>query len=78
MNDQQHGGDSASASERIDASQDDQLRQWARKLDSTPQQIKEAVQAVGDRPSDVEAHLKGVRSSVNSERVHREGGGGRG
>ncbi len=75
MTDQHRSDAPASADERIDAHQDEQLRQWARKLDSTPEQIKEAVQAVGDRPSDVEAHLKGVRSSVNSERVRREGGG---
>lgn len=68
-------GAGPSANERIDATQEDTLRQWARKLDSTPQQIKEAVQAVGDKPADVEAHLKGVRSSTNTERVQREQGG---
>ena len=54
---------------RIDVKQDEQLRRWARKLDATPQQLKEAVQAVGDRAADVEAHLKGVRSLSNSERT---------
>jgi len=63
---------------RIDASNDAELRRWADKLDSTPQQIKEAVQAVGDSAPEVEAHLKGVRSSTNSERVQRSGGSERG
>lgn len=67
----------ARADERIDTGRDEQLRQWARKLDSTPEQIKEAVQAVGDKPADVEAHLKGVRSSTNTERV-KEAGADRG
>ena len=75
MNADEATGGPPSASERIDTGQTEQLRQWAKKLDSTPEQIKEAVQAVGDKPGDVEAHLKGVRSSVNSERVQREGGG---
>jgi len=31
--------------------------------------MREAVAAVGDHPDDVEMHLKGSRSSTNSERV---------
>jgi hypothetical protein len=65
--------DAASADDRIDTARDDQVAQWAKKLDSTAQQIKEAVQAVGNRPADVEAHLKGVRSSTNTERVQHSG-----
>ena len=55
---------------RIDLADEAALREWARKFDATPEQLKEAVAAVGDLASDVEAHLKGSRSSVNSERVH--------
>ena len=55
---------------RIDLQDDASMHEWAKKLDATPQQLKEAVAAVGDLASDVEAHLKGSRSSVNSERVH--------
>jgi hypothetical protein len=55
--------------ERIDVRQDASLRTWARKLDATPEQIKEAVQAVGDRADRVEEHLKGSRATTNSERV---------
>ena len=53
----------------IDTSSPEVLATWATKLDATPQQITEAVQAVGDHPEDVELHLKGSRSTTNSERV---------
>jgi hypothetical protein len=46
------------------------LREWSKKLDATPEELKEVVAAVGDLASDVEMHLKGSRSSSNSERVH--------
>jgi hypothetical protein len=55
--------------QRIDPAQPHELREWAKKLDATPEQIKEAVQAVGDRADQVEAHLKGSRATSNSERV---------
>ena len=54
---------------RIDVTQDYELRDWAKKFDATPDQVKEAVQAVGDRADDVEMHLKGSRSTTNSERT---------
>lgn len=56
--------------ERIDVNEDAALHEWSKKLDATPDQLKEAVAAVGDLASDVEMHLKGSRSSSNSERVH--------
>ncbi|MDB5756928.1 MAG: hypothetical protein JWM30_217 [Burkholderia sp.] len=55
---------------RINLQDESSMNEWAKKLDATPEQLKEAVGAVGDLASDVEAHLKGSRSSVNSERVH--------
>ena len=58
---------------RIDLADETALREWARKLDATPEQLREAVAAVGDHPDDVEMHLKGSRSSSNSERVARPG-----
>jgi hypothetical protein len=64
-NPSQRGG---SDRERINVHQDYELRHWAKKFDATPEQIKDAVQAVGDRADKVEAHLKGVRSTTNSER----------
>lgn len=55
---------------RIDIAQPLELESWSKKLDATPAQLKEAVAAVGDLASEVEMHLKGSRSSSNSERVH--------
>ncbi|RYD86769.1 DUF3606 domain-containing protein [Noviherbaspirillum suwonense] len=55
---------------RIDLQDEASMKEWEKKLDATAEQLKEAVAAVGDLASDVEAHLKGSRSSVNSERVH--------
>jgi hypothetical protein len=55
---------------RINIQDESELRDWSKKLDATPEELKEAVAAVGDLASDVEMHLKGSRSSTNSERVH--------
>jgi small-conductance mechanosensitive channel len=57
-------------SQEIDVSSDQDLKEWAGKLDVTESQLKEAVQAVGPRAADVEDHLKGSRATTNSERVH--------
>jgi hypothetical protein len=59
--------------DRIDVKDEQALQQWAKKLDATPEQLREAVQAVGDRAADVEMHLKGVRSTTNEDRVHEAG-----
>ena len=58
--------------EHIDINDAQACAEWARRLDATAQELREAVQAVGDKPADVEAHLKGVRSSTNSDRVKEE------
>jgi hypothetical protein len=47
---------------------------WARKLDATEAQLREAVTAVGNKAADVEMHLKGARSTTNSDRVKELGG----
>jgi hypothetical protein len=60
--------------DRIDVNDDQALAGWAKKLDATPEQLREAVQAVGDRVADVEMHLKGARSTSNSDRVKELGG----
>jgi hypothetical protein len=60
--------------DRIDVNDDQALAGWAKKLDATPEQLREAVQAVGDRAADVEMHLKGARSTSNADRVHELGG----
>jgi hypothetical protein len=55
--------------DRIDPNDTAALTEWTEKLDVTEAQLKEAVQAVGDKASDVELHLKGTRSTTNAERV---------
>jgi hypothetical protein len=60
--------------DRIDVQDEQELARWARKLDATPDQVRAAVQAVGDRAADVEMHLKGARSTTNAERVKEIGG----
>jgi hypothetical protein len=60
--------------DRIDVNDEQALQRWAGKLDATPEQLREAVRSVGDRVADVEMHLKGARSSSNSDRVKELGG----
>jgi hypothetical protein len=59
--------------ERIDADDDAAIDDWARKFDVSAEQVKEALAAVGDLAADVEMHLKGSRSTTNSERVADQG-----
>jgi hypothetical protein len=51
----------------------DTIRPLAGELDATPEQIEEAIAAVGTRPADIEMHLKGTRSTTNSDRVRDAG-----
>lgn len=60
--------------DRIDVNDPKACAEWSRKLDATEDQLREAVQAVGDKAADVEMHLKGARSSTNSDRVKELGG----
>jgi hypothetical protein len=60
--------------DRIDLADPQARARWAKELDATEQQLQEAVAAVGDKAADVEMHLKGSRSSTNSDRVHELGG----
>ena len=46
---------------RISLSEDYEVRDWAKKFGVTPEQLKEAVQAVGNDAKAVEAHLKDSR-----------------
>jgi hypothetical protein len=59
--------------DRIDINDAAACEQWARRLDATAEQLREAVAAVGDKVADVEMHLKGSRSSANSDRVRELG-----
>ena len=43
--------------ERINVGQAYELRDWAKSLNTTPERLKEAVQAVGDRADKVREYL---------------------
>lgn len=60
--------------DRIDLQDPQALAHWAKKLDATQEQLREAVQAVGPLVADVEMYLKGARSTSNSDRVQELGG----
>jgi methyl-accepting chemotaxis protein len=60
--------------DRIDVNDPQALERWAKKLDSTSEQLRDAVKAVGDKAGDVEGYLKGVHSTTNSDRVKELGG----
>lgn len=44
--------------QRINVNQDYELRDWAKSLNTTPDRVKEAVQAVGDRAEKVREYLR--------------------
>lgn len=44
--------------QRINVHEDYELRDWAKSLHTTPERLKEAVQAGGDRAAKVRAYLK--------------------
>ena len=50
---QSHGQDR----QRINVHQDYELRDWAKSLNTTPERLKEAVQAGGDRAEKVREYL---------------------
>ncbi len=52
---------------------DQQVKDWAKEFSVTERQVREAIAAAGTRPSDIELHLKGSRSSSNSDKVHDAG-----
>ena len=64
------GADKEQDQLRINVQDESALREWSKKLDATPEELKEAVAAAGDLARDVEMHLNVSRSSSNSERVH--------
>lgn len=59
--------------DRIDMNDAQMLAHWARKLDTTEQQLRDAVAAVGDRAADIEMHLKGSHSTTNADRMDELG-----
>lgn len=61
--------DNAQQPARIDLEDAAQVADWSRKLAVTEEQLQEAVGAVGPLATDVEMHLKGSRSTTNSDRT---------
>jgi len=59
--------------DQIDVNDSQALAQWAKKLDASEEQLREAVAAVGSKAADVEMHLKGSHSTTNSDRVKELG-----
>ena len=55
------------------APSEQEIERLANEFDASPEQIREAIAAVGPRPADIEMHLKGSRSTSNSDRVHDAG-----
>ena len=45
--------------QRINVNEDYELRDWAKSLNTTPERLREAVQAVGDRAEKVREYLSG-------------------
>ena len=57
--------------DRIEITNPASCTEWARKLDATEEQLREAVAAVGDKAADVEMHLKGTRATTNADQEAR-------
>ncbi|MGI4777873.1 MAG: DUF3606 domain-containing protein [Janthinobacterium lividum] len=55
--------------DRIDVTSKASVSEWAEKLQVTGMQITDAVAEVGDLATEVEMHLKGTRSTTNSDRI---------
>ncbi|HUP08653.1 MAG TPA: DUF3606 domain-containing protein [Caldimonas sp.] len=61
----------ASDDPRLDVRDEADLQAWAGRLDASPEELRAAAAAVGDRIADIELYLKGSRASTNRERVER-------
>ena len=59
--------------DRMDVNDEAACEQWAKKLDATKTQLRDAVAAVGNRATDVEMYLKGSRSTTNDDRIDELG-----
>ena len=51
--------------QRIDVSQDYELRDWSKKFGVSPEALREAVEAVGDRADAVEEYLRAHNSQAH-------------
>lgn len=57
--------------DRIDVDDAASLARWTRELDTTEEQLRDAIAKVGDKAADIEMHLKGARSTTNVDRVQQ-------
>ena len=57
--------------DRIDVDDAASLARGTRELDSTEEQLRDAIAKVGDKAADIEMHLKGARSTTNVDRVQQ-------
>lgn len=53
---------------RINVNEDYELRDWSKSLNTTPDELKKAVAAVGDRADKVREYLKGNGDSPTAMR----------
>ena len=60
--------------DRIEVDDQEARARWARRLDVSEQQLRDAVVTVGPVAADVEMYLKGSRSTTNADRVDELGG----
>jgi hypothetical protein len=56
---------------RINFSEQYELQDWAKRFDAAPDQIREAVKAVGDSAAAVETHVKGSHATSNADAQSR-------
>ncbi len=63
------GASGTSPTGAINVGDEQEVQTWARKLNVTEMQIRDAVKAVGARPTDVEEHLKGSRATTDAEQT---------
>lgn len=59
--------------DRIDVGDPAELARWAKKLDASENQLRDAVAAVGGVAADVEMYLKGSHSTSNADRMNELG-----
>lgn len=65
---------STGSPDHIDIDNAESLAEWAKKLNVTAEQLKEAAAAVGTLAADIEMHLKGSHSTTNADRIQEAGG----
>lgn len=60
-----------SVDQNIDVNDKAACESWVHKLNVTHEQLREAIDAVGGNPTEVEMHLKGSRATTNAEKTKK-------